>query len=396
MTAVAIASRRSADETPEESFPQPELRLVIQAEERHGSHRVPKLCHQCGEPKTLRLPVPWGRGFLEIRSPAGAHFCPLCRRSRERAEAERLLCQRCRVRPKLSGQGRRLCGECEPVGYDPRRPWARCKKCGERNPKRGKGHRHCIECEDLVHWQTVTRQRARRASRRLPCRNCGGLKPAGRARSLCDRCRNQRSAYRHENSYEGRVRPCSYCLELKPMAFRAKQCDDCRRESKEIERRRRRAYYERLKREQPERLRAQWARWQEQKQKRVRQQCTGDPTLPALPLVRAVDHVAAREFPDYDGARTGVTIICERAGIAPRTLYRWREERPRAQLSLVEAFLDAMDLLWWEVWEEPVAPARRGAARDVVAYLQQAEEYLLAEELFSGEPRRRGSVRYRL
>jgi len=68
-----------------------------------------------------------------------------------------------------------------------------------------------------------------------PCRRCGGPKPRGRRRQLCDECRE---VARVERAGRHIPLPCRRCGGMKPRRRGVRYCDECRRLA-EAERRRR-------------------------------------------------------------------------------------------------------------------------------------------------------------
>lgn len=74
--------------------------------------------------------------------------------------------------------------------------------------------------------------------------------------------------------------------------------------------------------------------------------------LPSAPLVAMIDRIATAETIGYD-ADVVVDVIRDRAGIHSRVLSGWRTgERPDVPFEQADAVLIALDVLWWEVFDE--------------------------------------------
>lgn len=70
----------------------------------------------------------------------------------------------------------------------------------------------------------------------------------------------------------------------------------------------------------------------------------GGPRLPGQPLGEAIERAA--RF-----VEGGFEPLCELVGVAPRTVYAWKTGERSAELVNADGVLEALDLLWWEVWD---------------------------------------------
>lgn len=78
-------------------------------------------------------------------------------------------------------------------------------------------------------------------------------------------------------------------------------------------------------------------------------------TMPALQLALAIDGAAAREAGPVDENNHGgrLAAVCLRCELNERTVWAWRTgERPRVELAVADRVLVALELLWWDIWNE--------------------------------------------
>jgi hypothetical protein len=324
----------------------------------------PNPCSRCGKPKSPG---------------AGKRLCDDCEPVRPKRP-----CMRCGVEPKAPGKGSRLCLKCRGYTYESPRP---CANCGERTPK-ARGKHLCPECETYVPEVTLRRRRAKAALKRKPCLHCKRPKGPGVARQLCDRCRDKAKQRMCQVCGTNPVRP-GRCNRL---------CESCKQKSRRrtqlkalVRDRKRRAteasYVERAR----ELRRQSWHR-RISEPPFVATKKKGK-SLPGPPLATAIRNLAIREangtyiehFGDGDQQflKGRVATLCERAGIADRSIRRW-ETGDNVTFAMADQICQRLDLEWWNVWVLPKEKVGHGPAHLVQAYITEVEKALEAQAIFIG------------
>jgi hypothetical protein len=319
--------------------------------------RNPKPCHGCGGRKEPGL----GRGVM---------YCAACRQLRE----EGLLPKLCRCgASKPVGRGRRLCDACRDAERPPR--LSPCRSCGGTEGKQP-NRQYCDDCKALREWREKQRKHAIwETQRRKRCQRCGGPKGPGARRRLCDKCR------------AAKLPPfkCGGCGRRNIMDSFARRCDECkatvvvelrRKRHREYQRRRAaalvaagvpmpaRTYTPEQRRRQAEAARMQhWLRATSEG-RQPRRVINGTdvgrradlPRFPGRPLAVAIDHIRAG-VEIYGTRMTDETdrfmvSFFERIGVSERAVTAWRTGERHASWDAADKVLVALDLQWWDVWNE--------------------------------------------
>lgn len=107
-------------------------------------------------------------------------------------------------------------------------------------------------------------------------------------------------------------------------------------------------------------------------------------SLPSGPLLAAMTKYVGVVRRDGKHDETWATFF-ERVGISDRTERRWRFDGDRAAFDSCDSILQAMNLLWFDVWSLPEERAgEHGRPEDVGAYIQQVFDYQTAQAYFEG------------
>lgn len=260
-------------------------------------------------------------------------------------------CTRCR-RPRWAGQFRsmraRRCLSCE---HEVRN--GTCTVCGGTTPPPVHGPKPRTVCDDPVCMSTVlskgslkarARHRAKLATRTTRhCAYCGETKPldafgTGNSSYWCRSCRNavMRDRYRNDE----RVR--QQTLER---VRRAHERHTVRMQDP--------AYAEAYRAKDRARRRAREERRQQEEAQQTQGNVPGysgtGPSMPVAPLWAAVER-----FMEDRGMTKGATAAL--FGTSERSLWRWEHDGAWVRLEQADAALVAMDMLWFEVWDEAEYP----------------------------------------
>jgi hypothetical protein len=95
----------------------------------------------------------------------------------------------------------------------------------------------------------------------------------------------------------------------------------------------------------------------------------GRVSLPGAPLAAAFERALIRLRNPYAAGESAVDQLFEQCGLQPRQIYAWRVGERRPTLDPADRALIALDLLWWDVWNEdtvrrPVIEVRSYKFRD--------------------------------
>jgi hypothetical protein len=154
------------------------------------------------------------------------------------------------------------------------------------------------------------------------------------------------------------------CNERPIFIKHAKRCDYCKAEARERAKVAMREYTRAKQKEaDPDWLRRRQearARWRAKMA--ILDRAPGPLPLPAKPLAAAMDAIAERLHRENGDDAPGIQIVCEKTGVQPRLLLRWRiGEIAKVQFEVADRALTALDLLWWEVWDEDRYPVEHAA-----------------------------------
>lgn len=191
------------------------------------------------------------------------------------------------------------------------------------------------------------RARRFRRSRRKRCSACGKLKP----RSTEYFSPSRRGPNGEVTLLSHMCKPCAAAQKrdqyASDKAYRAESLARAKRQRERIEAR---------CAVDPE-FAAEWAekrrRWDRERAARLRDAppepeplrvVHGGPRLPGQPLGEAIERAA--RF-----VEGGLEPLCELVGVAPRTVYAWKTGERSAELVNADGVLEALDLLWWDVWD---------------------------------------------
>lgn len=303
-------------------------------------------------------------------------------------------CVKC-GKPKKRGQGQRLCEKCAEV-YAP----TRCHGCGTtEKPKR---RQYCDECRALREAASDIRKRERERMRFVkPCRGCGGVKERGRRVTYCARCRRERE--------QARVMTCTRCR-MKPARSKyAHLCVDCRLLADEDVREYKRQWEKSNPRPGGQK-RSPQTRMIIRKLKQIdngrtlepappiqttngrRVDSDSFPSLPSGPMIAALDRLFLKQhnawvpvIKDTSGKvlpLPGRKAMCERLCLSERALTRWRAGE-RIAFDTADRILQTVEWLWFDVWDEPRAPAGHGCPRDVLAFIDAVWGYEIVRDAFT-------------
>jgi hypothetical protein len=217
-----------------------------------------------------------------------------------------------------------------------------CVQCGSREPK-PHGTRCCSTCRDAVHEAALAHARAVRVKARKPCQRCGRPKGPGKRRRFCDACRAQAAPS---------LPPCQGCGERPVRAKRKRYCWVCTEIAQRAKRRYRRQRQRRI-RSTPQ-GRENTRRWSHEYRERAKARQAHEESLrrrghdPAPKRVTAAPLGAAVRRAVAHRERAEVAAL---AGVSDRMIYALEYgEREMVETPIAEMILDALGLMWWEVW----------------------------------------------
>lgn len=253
----------------------------------------------------------------------------------------------------LAGENDGPGGMSMPGGPNPLKP---CRKCGGEKTDPLRGSPYCGECRELAKWQAERKAR----SPRQVCVNCKRAKEPGHGRRLCEACRAKPAPTCRMCPSPPRAPGkalCETCFAISKERglWRRKKHNRKRREEnaervrEEYREHNRRRYADPATRERDLELRRmRYRRKQAEMGRTIRgadRPVAGTPfELPARPLARAFAVLAER---------SDLGTVCDLASVAERAVSRWRTGGVETVDSdEADAILTALDLLWWEVWNE--------------------------------------------
>jgi hypothetical protein len=286
-----------------------------------------------------------------------------------------------------------------------------CSACGDRPVRRRSTL--CAECAPVRAEASDARRRARaRAHHGKRCGGCGRVKGRGRGHRYCAVCRARRAGEA--------VRICERC----PSPVRskhAKLCEGCHREARAAQ-----AEYKRRwirdnrpptgsKSAESMRMTGRLAREKQgavldpvpplRESNGARVDADGFSCLPVAPLVAAVESLIHRTaldspFPvelaaevtgedgkrrdasEYhrDGAPSAREAVCDRLGIAPKSLYTWAHGQATVRFDVADRVVTRAGWLWWDVFR----PCRSGCAGVFGPSCEACHGHELARRAFEG------------